>query len=429
MAARLRDERLLPLAGPPSGDVFAILDDALRVTWTSAALDRAVGPAAADLVGQSLLDAVHPGDVAGLATALVGADSSASPEAGAGLLLLRLADADGVWHYLEAGVSDLREHADVGAVVLHCRDMTDRHAREQALQNVAYTDAMTGLPNRFACSRPCAAVSSPGDASGTLLMIELAASPRRATTSDEIGWSSPRSAAACGARSARRTSWPAWAGARSPSSPPAMPRTPTGWPTAARRSSSGPIPTTPAGLIELTAGVGLVQIEDGLCVDTLLSRGDLAVRAAHAAGRGSAARYTPALGEAGRPPRPPARRPPGRPGQGRAVPALRADREPAGPADHRDGGDAASAPPSISARFAEFLSIAERAGLLGELLRWTLTEATAAVVRLPSTPEALRVSSRPPTSRPARSCPTCSAPWTARAWRRSVWSSRSARPR
>src|SRR5699024_6086917 len=50
--------------------------------------------------------------------------------------------------YLEAGVNDLRSDADVGAVVLHCRDMTERHAREQALVGVAYTDPVTGLPNR-----------------------------------------------------------------------------------------------------------------------------------------------------------------------------------------------------------------------------------------------------------------------------------------
>ena len=64
-------------------------------------------------------------------------------------------DATGEWRYLEAGVSDLRGDPDVGAVVLHCRDMTERHAREQALQSVAYTDPMTGLPNRAGCCRRC----------------------------------------------------------------------------------------------------------------------------------------------------------------------------------------------------------------------------------------------------------------------------------
>ena len=68
--------------------------------------------------------------------------------ADAGLLTVRLLDATGEWRYLEAGISDLRDDADVAAVVLHCRDMTDRYAREQALQSVAYTDPMTGLPNR-----------------------------------------------------------------------------------------------------------------------------------------------------------------------------------------------------------------------------------------------------------------------------------------
>ena len=90
-----------------------------------------------------------------------------------GLLTLRLPDEAGEWRYLEAGISDLRGDADVGAVVLHCRDMTERHAREQALQSVAYTDPMTGLPNRAGFLRPCGAVAAAADEPTTLLIVEL----------------------------------------------------------------------------------------------------------------------------------------------------------------------------------------------------------------------------------------------------------------
>src|SRR6476619_67935 len=131
-----------------SGDAVVILDDALRITWASSALERFLGSAAARLVGRPLLEAVHPEDAPALARALPTTADQVAEAPGTNLLLLRLRDDAGSWRYLEAGVSDLRRDPDVGAVVLNCRDMTDRHAREQALQSVAYTDPMTGLPNR-----------------------------------------------------------------------------------------------------------------------------------------------------------------------------------------------------------------------------------------------------------------------------------------
>ena len=53
--------------------------------------------------------------------------------------------------------------------------MTDRHAREQALQSVAYTDPMTGLPNRPGFLRLVRDVARRRRraAPTTLLMIEL----------------------------------------------------------------------------------------------------------------------------------------------------------------------------------------------------------------------------------------------------------------
>ena len=101
---------------------------------------------------------MHPDDAAALAAALPAAGTDAGHRAGRHRAADPAAAATtaGEWRYLEAGVSDLRRDPDVGAVVLHCRDMTDRHAREQALQSVAYTDPMTGLPNRAGFLRPSA---------------------------------------------------------------------------------------------------------------------------------------------------------------------------------------------------------------------------------------------------------------------------------
>ena len=152
MAARLRrSEAYFRSLVQSGGDAVVILDDDLRITWASPALERVARrrrrrrssagrcstPSTPTTPRRSPPCCRRPGRAT---------PSTVRPDAG--LLMLRLPDAAGEWRYLEAGVSDLRGDADVGAVVLHCRDMTERHAREQALQSVAYTDPMTGLPNR-----------------------------------------------------------------------------------------------------------------------------------------------------------------------------------------------------------------------------------------------------------------------------------------
>jgi diguanylate cyclase (GGDEF)-like protein/PAS domain S-box-containing protein len=402
MAARLRrSEAYFRSLVRSSGDAVVILDDALRVSWASPALHRALGAAAGDLIGRPLLAAVHPEDVVAVAAALSGADAqdgTVQPEParvpGAGLLLLRLPDADGVWRYLEAGVSDLRRHADVGAVVLHCRDMTERHDREQALQSVAYTDPMTGLPNRAGLLQALSgALSVPGDAPGTLLMIEL---DELATAREHAGREVVRLVVAEVGRRLRGTVRGEDVVARMGGG--AFAVLACGEDEDADRLAARclsvverPIPT-PAGIIELTAGVGFVTLEHGLGVETMLSRADLAVRAAHAAGRGSASRYTPALGSAA------ARRD-----------ALRAALQGAGargelsllfqPVVSLQGQRITGAEALLRWRHptlgevppAEFLPLAERAGLIGELQRWALAEATSAAAALPDGDAPLRI--------------------------------------
>ncbi|WP_324273979.1 PAS domain-containing protein [Blastococcus brunescens] len=77
-----------------SGDAVVILDDALRISWASPALDRALGDAAAGLVGRPLLASVHPDDAPALAAALPDAVQGPAPTA-SGLLTVRLQDATG----------------------------------------------------------------------------------------------------------------------------------------------------------------------------------------------------------------------------------------------------------------------------------------------------------------------------------------------
>ncbi|MCW2703046.1 MAG: Diguanylate cyclase [Blastococcus sp.] len=396
MEARLRrSEAHFRALVQSAGDAVVILDGDLRITWSSPALQRSLGPAADDLLGRPLLEAVHPDDVATLAAVLPTSAAEAAPvTADAGLLTLRLPDASGEWRYLEAGVSDLRGVADVAGVVLHCRDMTDRHAREQALQSVAYTDPMTGLPNRAGFLRLVRqSLADAADQSSTMLVIELdGLAAARENAGREI-------VATVEAEVGRR-----------------LRATVRGEDVVARMGGGGfavltrgddadadrlaarclsvveqPILTT-AGIMELTSGVGVVPLEEGLGLEGLLGRGDLAVRAAHEAGPGSARRYSVALGDAA------ARRDRLRHDlQGararrelfllfQPIVALEQQRITGMEAQLRwQHPQLGEVPPE------EFLALAERAGLIGELMRWVVEEAACAAAGLPEREDPLRI--------------------------------------
>jgi diguanylate cyclase (GGDEF)-like protein/PAS domain S-box-containing protein len=379
-----------------SGDAVLILDEELRVSWASTALERMVGAAAAtELVGRPVLEAVHPEDVAALTAALPrgGEDEDDDERADPGLILLRLRDSDGTWRFLEAGVSDLRRDTDVGAVVLHCRDMTERHAREQALQSVAYTDPMTGLPNRAGWLRAAEQRTAAADAPAALLIIELEglADARESTGRDvvtavvaEIG--RRLRATVRGEDLVARLGGGAFA-VLADGRPDETDQL------AARCLAVIEQPLrTAGGVLELTGSVGVVSLEAGVPVEELRSRAELAARAARTGGLGRSVRYSAALGEAA------ARRD-----------RLRADLE--GAADR--GELSLAFQPVVSTvdqrvtgveallRWqhprlgqippAEMLPIAERAGLSAPLHRWVLAQATTAVAALPSVGEAVQL--------------------------------------
>jgi diguanylate cyclase (GGDEF)-like protein len=303
-----------------SSDGVLILDDELRISWASPALDRTLGDAATGLTGRSLIDVVHPDDTAAVAAALSTATLSTAtatattptapvmgdadgPEPdrfGGGLLLFRLQDADGVWRYLEAGVSDVRRDADVGALVLHCRDMTERHDREQALQSVAYIDPMTGLPNRAGFEQTLdERLSGTGTTPAALLVIELNG---LVAARERAGREVISAAVAEIGRRLRTTvrgddivarmgggAFAVLAGAVGSELDQLAAR--------CHAVVEQPLLTT-AGVIDLSAWVGLAETEPAVGVETLLHQAELAVRAARASGPGSTARYGATIAEA-----------------------------------------------------------------------------------------------------------------------------------
>ncbi|MGY1735582.1 putative bifunctional diguanylate cyclase/phosphodiesterase [Geodermatophilus sp. SYSU D00684] len=368
-------------------DAVLVLDARLRVGWVSPAMAALVGATPEQLVGRDVLSGaagrpgtLEPADAAALRRVLdTGTDTGTD-----GLVTLHVRDAGGARRCLEASVSDLRTDPAVASVVLHCRDVTERVARERALEELAFTDALTGLPNRAgwdAALQPATA-----RAGSAVLLVEVAGL-------DEVREHAGRDAVAAVLVELGRRLRAAVRGdevvARLVGGTFAVLAEGDG-DTAALLADrclavlEQPV-TTAAGVFDLTAAVGVVVVEPGTGVAEVGARAELAVAAARASRSARATCWTPALGAAA------ARRDrlradlPGAAGRGELWLAFQpvvslADKRVSGVEAllrwrHPELGE-------VSPR--EFVPIAERAGVVGELQRWALREITAAAAVLPA---------------------------------------------
>jgi diguanylate cyclase (GGDEF)-like protein/PAS domain S-box-containing protein len=145
-----------------SADLTVVLDGLGRVTW-AATSDRGTSSwPVRDLEGRQLRDLVHEDDRYELHRAL---DRTSDDVDGRGPVF-RLRGRDGTWRQFEtvrtassAGLPGADgpdwglpyRRADAGSgdgVVLHLRDVAGRRSTELELERLAYTDYLTGLPNR-----------------------------------------------------------------------------------------------------------------------------------------------------------------------------------------------------------------------------------------------------------------------------------------
>jgi len=127
-----------------AADLIAVVDADGAIGYISPAACRILGQSADQLNGASLMSLLHPDDRPNDVLRLVrpGEDGMNAP------VELRLRSHDGSWRYLEVIATDLRENPTVGGVVLNASDVTERVETALALANRAFTDTLTGLPNR-----------------------------------------------------------------------------------------------------------------------------------------------------------------------------------------------------------------------------------------------------------------------------------------
>ncbi|WP_369134477.1 putative bifunctional diguanylate cyclase/phosphodiesterase [Modestobacter sp. I12A-02662] len=275
-----------------SNDAALVIDGALRITGVAPALEPPAG-GGPPMTGQLLADVVHPDDADPLLHWL----SDAAAGARTGLHGFRFPGAAGTWRVLEAGISDLREDADVRGLVLHCRDATDRARREHELRVLAYTDPLTGLPNCAAQRSALRELLAAQRPDVTLLQLELHGI---GGARDALGRAGTDAALAEVARRLRATvRTDDHVASTGPEQFSVLASGAGDEPDRLADRLLSVIETpiaTGTAFVELTAVVALVPLSGDLTEEQVLDRAELAVADARAAGEGSVRRYRAELG-------------------------------------------------------------------------------------------------------------------------------------
>ena len=165
--ARRSEDRFRALVQHAS-DVIAVVAADGTIGYASPAIARVLGYRAEERQAANAFDLLHPDDrdkgLALRAAALAGPASSAPVE-------VRVRHRDGTWRHLEIIATDLRDHPDVGGIVLNSRDVTERRALEERLRYQAHHDPLTGLANRARFLEGVAAALARGRAA--VLFLDL----------------------------------------------------------------------------------------------------------------------------------------------------------------------------------------------------------------------------------------------------------------
>src|SRR5258708_2115227 len=143
-ALRHNEERFRSLVQNAS-DVIAIVDSDGRIGYASPAVLSVWGQSPEQLRGGVLLDLVHPDEQGGADAYMT--NLLAQP---GGTLVneLRLQHSDGTWRDFEIVATNMLDQPAVEGIVATCRDITQRKAFERELSRLAFSDTLTGLPNR-----------------------------------------------------------------------------------------------------------------------------------------------------------------------------------------------------------------------------------------------------------------------------------------
>jgi diguanylate cyclase (GGDEF)-like protein/PAS domain S-box-containing protein len=159
-----------------STDVIMVLDGDFVVRWQSPAAARQLGLSDQEVVGRHFHSMVHPEDAVVVAQRLgnVRADQASTSDRNRPWLIgARLRDGFGLWRETESSISDQRDVPQVGGLVVHIRDVSERKEMERTLHHLAYADQLTGLANRRQTLVTIVAQRDAPRVRGAVLLLEL----------------------------------------------------------------------------------------------------------------------------------------------------------------------------------------------------------------------------------------------------------------
>jgi diguanylate cyclase (GGDEF)-like protein/PAS domain S-box-containing protein len=129
-----------------SADTIALVSPEGTLTYAGPSLRRVLGYSEEEVVGRPALELLHP-DGAEEARRL--AQGLLAEPRGLVTAQQRLRHKDGSWRWMEGSGTNLLDEPSVGAIVVNCRDVTDRKRAEDQIVYQAYHDPLTDLPNRM----------------------------------------------------------------------------------------------------------------------------------------------------------------------------------------------------------------------------------------------------------------------------------------
>jgi diguanylate cyclase (GGDEF)-like protein/PAS domain S-box-containing protein len=131
-----------------SSDVTTIVDEGLVVVWQSPSVRTVFGLNERAAVGKPIRNLIHPEDRPRFDEALRRVVDGPGPQPRTASLRARTRDADRRWHEIETNFANHLDTPAIRGIVFHTRDISERSGLEQRLREMAFTDALTSLPNR-----------------------------------------------------------------------------------------------------------------------------------------------------------------------------------------------------------------------------------------------------------------------------------------